>query len=220
MLRLATALAAVTLLSSCCCNKSKEEQQATKFYDDGRAKPIIAIAPIIDTTSFEAPWSISEEFSSILCTNLMSKGTLFLHAENDKTLSSSENPFSSDLSWVKKEFSPNEFVVFLEIVQHELVPVEKTKFYDPTEVSSHLNVAVRIRIIDIRSSSPKIVLQELLTESQYVGRTLIPFNYQQNPWGSAEYISSPMGIAHSSLARQLVERINDYVLLAKSRWHG
>ncbi len=209
----------VALFFSSCSHK-EEQEQLTKYYDDGTARPVITIAPILDTTSFEASWSLSDEISSLIENRLLNKGTLFLNSESDKYLNSSENPFGNDLSWVKKEFYPNEFVVFLEIVQHELEPVEKTKFFDPSEISSNLNIAVRIRIIDIRGTTPKIVLQELLHESQYVSRTLIPFDYDQNPWGSEDYNASPMSIAHVSLVKQLVERINDYVLLAKSRWNG
>jgi hypothetical protein len=219
MFRFAMIASVAALLSSCGSNKTSQDQ-VTKYYDDGRARPIITLAPVIDTASFEAPWSISEEFGSTLSDKLKMTGTLYLNADSEKFLSSSQNPFGSDLSWIRKEFAPNEFVVFLEIVQHEIVPVEKTHYYDPTLHSSHLNVAVRLRIIDIRSSTPKVVLQELIKESQYVGRSLMPFDYNQNPWGTEEYLSSPMGLAHSSISKQLVERINDYILLAKSRWNG
>lgn len=213
------AAVAIAIIFASCSGKVSQDQ-FTKYYDDGRAKPVIAIAPIIDTTSFDSSWSIAEEFSSTLFSKLLSKGTLFLNNENEKYLTTAENPFSNDLSWVKKEFSPNEFVIFLEIVEHNLIPVDRTQTIDSPETSSHLNVAVRIRIVDIRGNTPKIVLQELVRESQYFSRVLIPFDYSKFHWGTEEYNSSPMGEAHANIVKQLVERINDYVLLAKSRWNG
>jgi len=211
------AAVAILALGAIACSNKVSQDQFTKYYDDGRAKPIIAIAPIIDTTSFDSSWSLSEEFSSTLFSKLLGKGTLFLNNENEKFLTTAENPFSNDLAWVKREFSPNEFVIFLEIVEHNLVPVDRTQMVTSPETSSHLNVAIRIRIVDIRGNTPKIVLQELVRESQYFSRVLIPFDYNKFHWGTDEYIASPMGEAHANIVKQLVERINDYVLLAKSR---
>jgi len=207
---------ALALFCVSCRNSSQE--QVSKYYEDGMAKPVIALSPLIDTTSFEIPWSLSEEFSDLVFNRLYHKGSLFLSGHNRDPLSSSENPFGTDISWIKKQFSPNEFVVFLELVEHDMIPV--TKSSDPSENSSNLNLAVRVRIVDIRGTTPKIVLQELIRESYYIGRTLIPFNYSQLPWGTDEYATSPMALAHASLIKNISERINDYILLAKSRWNG
>lgn len=209
----------VLISTSCHNNSSSQDQQySTKYYEDGMAKPVIALAPVIDTTSCEVPWSLSEEFSSLITDRVSNKGTLYLSASEPDFLPSSENPFGSDISWVKKEFSPSEFVVFLELVEHDAVRVKKTN--DPAENACNLNIGVRIRIIDVRGSEPRVVLQELIRESHYVTRSLIPFDYNQSPWGTDEYATSPMGIAHAAVVKAIAERINDYVLLAKSRWHG
>ncbi|MCC6128019.1 MAG: hypothetical protein IT584_02330, partial [Chlamydiae bacterium] len=122
-------------------------------------------------------------------------------------------------SWMKVDFAGQEFVVFMELVQHDIVPASKEKKKDAPsqEMASNLNMAVRIRVVDLRGASPKIVLQEQVKESYYIPRALIPTDYRRTTWGSEDYRSSPMGIAHSQLAQEISARLSDYILLAKSR---
>jgi hypothetical protein len=119
-----------------------------------------------------------------------------------------DNPFGGDLSWMKREFQNEEFVAFLELVEHEFVPVK---------TSNNLNMAVRLRVVDLRPAQPKIVLQETIRDSYFVPNTLIPNDYSVEVWGTDAYKKSPMGIAHSMLVQEIASRISDYVLLAKSR---
>ena len=78
-------------------------------------------------------------------------------------------------------------------------------------------MAVRIRVLDLRGAHPKVVLQELVKSSYYVPKTLLPINYNEVVWGSEEYATTPMGIAHAEIVGEIVSRLSDYILLAKSR---
>lgn len=188
----------------------------SRYHEDGRAKPIVAIAPMIDTTSFDGAWSLSEEFTSMIVNQLSQPGEIFVQKQEDFPFS--ENPFSGgDLTWMKREFQNQEFVVFLELVEHESIPAIKTKKHPALgEVSTNLNMAVRLRVIDLRGS-PKIVLQEMVRDSYFVPKTLLPTDYSVAVWGTGEYAKSPMGIAHMQLVGEISNRISDYILLAKSR---
>ncbi|OGN65082.1 MAG: hypothetical protein A3E80_03715 [Chlamydiae bacterium RIFCSPHIGHO2_12_FULL_49_9] len=195
---------------------ARNNDQMSRFHEDGRAKPVVAVASLIDTTSFDAPWSLSEEFTTSIVGQISQTGTIFVQAQEDCPFT--ENPFGNDLSWMKREFQEHEFVVFMEMVEHEAVPASKAKRnLPPQEVSTNLNMAVRIRVVDLRGSEPKIVLQEMVRESYFVPKTLLPTDYSQVVWGTDEYRKSPMGIAHAQLMQEIVARITDYVLLAKSR---
>jgi hypothetical protein len=208
--------ASLCLLCSCQHTTSPE---FTKFYEDGRAKPVVAIAPIIDTSSFDMSWSLSEELQDMLVDHLAKKGTIYIPEQSNVSLHSSENPFGSDLSWVKREFAPNEFVVFLEVIQHEHVPARAVT--DPLETAStNLNIAARVRIVDIRSGHPKIVLQELIKDSYFFPKNILPVDYSLVSYGTEDFLLTPIGVAHGKFAKLLVERLNDYILLAKSRWNG
>ena len=209
-----------TLLLVSCNNKTKD-QQTQRYHDDGRAKPTVTVVPIIDSSSYEIPWRISDEFTLLVKDRLLKQGDLYLQNNENFHLSNDDNPFSSNLSWVKKSFQPSEFVVFLELVEHEDVPIANT-IKDPSKISEakkaavNLNVAMRLRIIDIRGDSPKIVLQEMIKDSYFISNYMDRTDYNIAHWGTDEYKTSPMGIAHSQFSKHVIERINDYIILSKS----
>lgn len=200
-------------LAALSCGRSGT-QEVSRFHEDGRAKPSVAIAPLLDTTSFDASWSLSEELTEGVTKLVASTGQIFVRSQADSSLS--EHPFGSDLSWMKRDFPGQEFVAFLELVEHEFSPV-KAKGVPAQEASANLNMAVRLRVVDLRSNNPKIVLQEMVRDTYFVPKTLIPTDYAADPWGTESYARSPMGIAHGLLTNELANRISEYILLAKSR---
>lgn len=188
----------------------------TRYHENGMAKPVVAVASMIDTTSFDAPWSLSEELTSTLVQRMVQGNQIYVEAQDEAPFA--ENPFGNDLSWIKREFPTHEFIVFLELVEHELVPAVKSKKnLPPQEISSNLNMAVRIRVIDLRGPSPRIVLQEMVRDSYFVPKTLLPTDYSIVTWGTEGFRKSPMGIAHAQLIQEIANRVSDYILLAKSR---
>ena len=211
-MRFLTFIALCFLAASCGGNNDT----MTRYHEDGRAKPIVAVASMIDTTSFDAPWSISEELTSMVVDRIGKGNQIFIETIEDCPFV--ENPFGNDLSWIKREFPSHEFVVFLELVEHETTPATKTKkTFSPQEISLNLNMAVRIRVLDLRGSTPEIVLQETVRDSYFIPKTLFPTDYRVTTWGTEGYPKSPMGIAHSQLTQEIVHRLSDYILLAKSR---
>ena len=202
------------LAIGCCCRNNDE---VSRYHEDGRAKPIVAVASMIDTTSFDANWSLSEEITSMLVNQISQRNEIYVQTQEEFPFS--ENPFGNvDLSWMKREFLDREFVVFLELVEHEVAPVTKSKKNAPAhELSSNLNMAVRLRVVDLRGATPKIVLQEMVRDSYFIPKTLLPTDYSTVVWGSDDYPVSPMGIAHAQLVQEITNRVSDYILLAKSR---
>lgn len=206
----------IGLISTVAMSCGGGNDTATRYHEDGRAKPVVAVAPLLDTTSFDAAWSLSEELTSMLTRQMSQSHQIFISSQDEFAIA--ENPFGNDLSWIKQEFQSNEFVVFLELVEHEMVPLTKEKTISfPQEVAKSLKMGVRIRVVDLRDASPKIVLQEMIRDSYYIPKTLIPTNYNVVVWGSEEYAKSSMGIAHTHLTQEIANRINEYILLAKSR---
>jgi len=132
MRRFITIFAFVLLFASC---SSKQNQDTTMMYDDGRSKPVVIIAPIIDSTSLDYPWSLSDEFSSYIRNDLSQQGICIAH-KDFQDFSYQQNPFENDLSWVKAAF-PAEFVVFIEFVEHKQNPVYK-RFDNPSEIKNDL----------------------------------------------------------------------------------
>lgn len=195
------------------CHRTQSDEMS-RFHEDGRVKPSVSIASMLDTTSFDASWSISEELTQGVMSQIASSGQIYVHSQEESPFT--ENPFSSDLSWMKREFQGEEFVAFLELVEHEFTPV-RTKGVSLQEAASNLNMAVRIRVVDLRPQMPKVVLQEMVRDSYFVPKTLIPTDYSVDVWGTDGYRKSPMGVAHTGLVQEIAGRIADYILLAKSR---
>lgn len=208
-------LSLMAFLTSCQNNSS---EPLSKYYEDGRARPTVAIVPVVDSTTFDYPWSLSEEFSELLGRKISEKQSLFLPKEGmlECEFSYDQDLFGTDISWMKNSFFPHEFVVLVEFLKHEKIPLMKrnTPVY---ELSSNLEMSVRVRIIDLRKNNPQIILQETIADSYFFSKNLLPVDYQVSTWGSEEYAASPLATAHKQIASEVVERINDYILLAKSR---
>jgi hypothetical protein len=205
----------LAVLAGC---QSKHNQDAATFYDDGRGKPVAIIAPIIDSTSFDYSWSLSDEFTSYIREDLTQKG-VFIPNKDFQDFSYQQNPFENDLAWVKNNFQQSDFVIFIEFVEHKQNPVYK-RFDNPKEIKerSHtLDSLVRIKVVDIRKDQPKIILQESLKNSYFISKHLLQPDYNTYAWGTKEFSTSPVGIAHTQLAKAIAERIGDYLMLAKSR---
>lgn len=204
-------LTAFALLSS--CNRGSNDEMS-RFHEDGRIKPSVAIASMLDTTTFDASWSLSDELTQGVMNQITSTGQVYVHSEQESPFT--QNPFDTDLRWMKREFLSEEFVAFLELVEHEFAPV-KTNGVTSQEASSNLNMSVRLRVVDLRSDTPKIVLQEMIRDSYFIPKTLIPCDYTVEVWGTENYRKTPMGVAHAQLIAEIANRITDYILLAKSR---
>jgi hypothetical protein len=201
------------LLATTACHKNTNDE-ITKYHEDGRAKPIVAIIPVIDSTTYEGLWSLSDEFTTTISNQVAQTNNIYLQSmEYLKSITNNDNPFQEDLSWVKETYTSNEFVAFVELVEHENVPTTK----NVAKSSSNLNMAIRIRIIDLRNIQPKVILQEYVSDSYYISKNIIPTDYKTSGWGTNDYNLSPMGIAHNQLAKKVAQRISDYILLAKSR---
>lgn len=200
-------------LAAVSCNRSQNDEMS-RFHEDGRAKPSVAIASMLDSTSFDVTWSLSEEITQGVMNGIAQSGQIYVHSQQESPFT--ENPFGSDLSWMKREFQGEEFVAFLELVEHEFSPVV-TKGVSLQEASSNLNMAIRLRVVDLRPANPKVVLQEMIRDTYFVPKTLIPTDYSVDTWGTEGYRKSPVGIAHAQLIQEVSSRITDYILLAKSR---
>jgi hypothetical protein len=199
------------LLNSC----AQSGVELTRYHEDGRKKPAVLITQLIDTSSFEAPWSLSEELTDLVSREVGRNRALYITTQPDFFFS--ESPFSNDLSTIAADCSPHEFGVFLELVEHSYTPANSDRHAIPLETALNLNMAVRIRVIDFRQGAPKVILQELVRDTYYIPRTLLPTDYTVEGWGTSDFRKTPMGIAHAQLAQTLATRLSDYILLAKSQ---
>lgn len=215
------AIGLVLALLSTGCNQSRFSQQ-TVYNEQAHSRPVVAIVPLIDSTKNDISWSMSEELTATIFHRLSQRDKLYLVdiekiKTNLKKVPTGINPFGPSLAWTKKAFSKDEFVVFMELIEHDEIPLRHQKTASPEEVSAELNMTVRIRVVDLRGEEPKIILQEMVHDSHHIPKQFTQTNFYQVPWGRESYSISPLGLAHAQLSKEIATRLEEYILLSKSK---
>ncbi len=220
MKRIGMLLALFTLLG---CSSKGNYEHATRFHDDGRAKPIVAFVPVFDRSESKLGWSLSEEFTDSLKNRLMKRNNFYVSTPSDinaaiADLSAENNPFAADTTWIKEAFENHEYVVFTELVEHDIHPKElKGNFLDKITPSSELAMTMRIRVFDLRGTNPEVILQEFVHQNHIIPKPANLTDPNPERWKKITYSVSPMGLAHAQLSKEVVKRIEDYILLSKSK---
>ncbi len=75
-------------------------------------------------------------------------------------------------------------------------------------------MSVRVRVIDLRSAEPQVVLQELIHDAHPIHAQFNQVNFYQVPWKDQSFSISPVGTAHGKFTKELSQRIEDYILIA------
>lgn len=207
------------LLFSGCYKKSSYTTQV-QYHDNGQAKPKVAVIKVIDSSNHQLGWDLSAEFTELFLHQLFSDAKFYLTDDfymiETSQLSNLElSPYSEDINWIKETNNQSEFIVFTEILEHKIV-APKTTSYNPLKNFNVLHLSVRLRVLDIRNDTPKIVLQEVISK-----KYSIPFNfgsYEKGPGKIARntFALSPLGIAHKSFLAEISKEISDYIIIARS----
>ncbi len=200
------------------CKNTSSDQTAEVLVKPALNRPIVAIVPMADCSRTDLKWSVVQELTQTL-QDKFSKHKWFYLSSPQKTetvvkkLTNQHDPFGADIEWVRRSFFGTEFVVFTELVDHR-----ETLFHpqDPSS-SAELKIAVRIRVIDIRGSHPKIVLQEVIEQIQDIPPQFTKQNFSQAAWGTELYAISPLGLANAQLTQEIVSRVEDYILFPGGR---
>ena len=208
----------LVLISSGC---SHRYSTFTRFEDSGKAKPTVAMLPLIDNSSIDLPWDVSEELTSGIRQSLKKSGKLFLAPSDEvENLQLNLEPTAvatADLKSLKK-FAPYEFVTLLELVDHKKIPYErgaiKPVYPADGKIAHVLSLMVRVRVVDIRGEHPKTILLEIVRSNHLIPTTIA--HIKNLSWGENTYNFSPVGLAHARLERDIAGRLEDYILVAKS----
>ncbi|MCI5052191.1 MAG: hypothetical protein MRY21_03520 [Simkaniaceae bacterium] len=203
-------------LLALCLAGCYQNNSAQPFHDDGRAKPRVALLSLYDHSDAQMPWSLSQEFTDEISSKLNYQGHLYLKQNDDlpiplPVIEGDLNPFQ-DHTWLINENTDVEFYVFLELVDHSMQPREAPE----TNPSYDLMMSVRIKVVDVRAPTPRIILQEFVEQTSLVPKQLVNLDYHRYGYGKATFGLSPVGIAHGKLIKKVANRIQDYILLAKT----
>lgn len=191
------------------------------YHDDGTPKPRVALMPIMDSSHSDLPWNLSEELSRSIYYDLMDSGELYVlsPAEIGSPWNKSIDLFSSDLSFTK-DFCNTDFIVVLDLIQHELVPCDASNRGGLSPAECHpynrvLALSTRARVIDIRRQQPRVILYEILKSGYVVAPPYDVINYEQQPYGSRGYETTPCGVVHDRMVQNIVLRLEDVIRSAR-----
>lgn len=211
------------------CSSRHLDKQAIRFHDDGRAKVTVALTPIYDPQNIKLPWSLAEDLTDLIKNRLVSKSKVFMTNAPTKTSDDSavatlvehyDENTSLNIHYenLKVKFPNSEFVVFLELAKHHIYPKQETDtFLDKLTPSHNLDLAMRVRIYDLRAETPKIVLQEIVEQNHLLPKQFAKLDYDGAVWGKKTYSISPMGFAHTQFAKEIALHIENYLILAKTQ---
>jgi hypothetical protein len=222
MSRFILSVSLLALIAGGCDDNNQNNPQAyNQTATEG--KPVVSIVPVVDNTKNDYDWNLSDELSSSLYYRLAQRDKVFVvdapHVRaKTKKLKEGENPFGPDISWIKKAFQGDQFVVFLELVEHEEVyKQDRKKTADVSECSADLNMSMRVRIFDLRGAEPKVVLQEIVHDTHFIPRQFTQANFYQVPWGHESFGISPIGLAHAEFTKEIASRLEDYIVLSAKK---
>jgi hypothetical protein len=207
-------------LALCGCHNDDSTSVSQMYQTPIESQPIVAVVPVIDNTKISCDWNLSDELSSAIYAHLAERDHLRLVSSSKvrlktKPLLEKNNPFDADISWIKKSFREEEFVVFLELVEHEEVLADaRKKKPEPANSSAELRMSLRIRAFDLRGNEPVVVLQELASDAYFIHPQFNQVNFYQVSWKDPTFEMSPMGLAHERFTKEIARRIDDYILLA------
>lgn len=192
------------------------------YHDDGTPKPRVALLPVIDHSNSGLSWSVSEALTESIYYDLMDQGELYVltPAEVGPVWTSRDNIdfFGTDLCFVR-DFCNTDFIVAMELIEHSTVPCHMTDA--PTSTSechpynSMVSLRMRVRVIDIRRPQPRVVLYEIVKSSFIVTPPYDKINYNEVCYGSPTFSTSPYGIAHQRLVKNLTCRLENVLWSAR-----
>jgi hypothetical protein len=168
-------------------------------------------------------WDISHEITNEVVDSMLDRSTLNItplaHYRGAIDQIAGADLFGKDLSFAN-HFASNDFLVLMELVKHDTVPYNKEHFPHITsrrssECHSVLELGVRLRVLDLRSEEPRIVLQEFVECDQLITKRAAQIDYSLLDCESKSYHDTPLALAHQVLAQEIAEKV-EYATL--SHW--
>lgn len=199
-----------------CVGCAKNCKDTTLYQKSGRAKPIVAVMPVINTSNANSySWDISHELTEEIRSRIFDSSRLYLLKEGGsmQTATALNIPDPSALSMEAKEsLGAAEFVVVTELLdQHETPYGLNSDRPFLGEIGSVLALSMRVRVLDVRGETPKVILQEIVNQEHTISRPYLKTDYNKTPWGTEAFDRTPLGLAHGKLVREVVGRVEGYV---------
>jgi hypothetical protein len=209
MLRVLLTLSALLCIAGC----GPRYTDYFPYHDDGRSKPAVALLPVVDATGLSFPWNNAQLVTERIRYDIMDSGELYLlpREEIDACVETFPPPalLLENSEQLALQFPDADFIASLELLRIECTPFQEAE-HTPTCVvieypcTDLMRAYVRIRVIDLRPRSAKLVLQEIVTHSFLLPFEIDPRNCE----------SSPVWKAQHRLADRIVNRLEQVIQCA------
>lgn len=206
MKRLNKILIGTVLLSSFFTVGCTPVYNTAQLYKSGsKTRGITLMLPVTQSTrsiltSSHNQWDLSEEFSCEIARRLGLSSKLYLLNQN--VSSSIAEAFNSPSGKVDHSLAsqifPAEFVIATEILEQSI----------PNNESEPICLSARVRVFDVRKNCINMVYQEIIETKQT--QTGIGLDNVLH-WTHKNFESTPLGLAHSRLIKEMVARVEGYI---------
>ncbi len=156
---------------------------------------------VVSATSFESnsrPTIALKPMEDLVGTPLSSKVAVAFSEAIHKRLSQKQL-----LGFARNTRGIKEFEVTMQLMQQE----------EAVQSPSEMSIGIHLKIVDLRSEKPRIVLQEILRITTLLEKPFYAFG--ESDLQGDQFSVSPLGMAQSKLSRDIATRIEDYILLAQ-----
>lgn len=210
-------LALFTLASTLIVGCRGPYRDTCLYQRTGGTKPIVALLPVLTSSEMEAisdiSWDISQELTEEIRRRFFDSSRLYLlegtgNKQLAKELNNNNLKVLSDLRI--ENVGASQFVVVTELVNEKVTPY-RVGANEIGDAGAQLELDLRLRVIDVREKSPKVVFQELLHHNHFIPRAYLHCDYEKAAWGTETYERTPLGMAHAQLAREVVSRVEIYI---------
>ena len=181
-----------------------------------KKKPVVAIVPILDKANHELPWNVGNEILHGVTSQFKERRTLSVLPEK---VVLQAFPEVSTIDYFTKELAFFEafrnldvdYVVLAELFEHERVPYIRGKiqpiFKANGKVDNVIKMKLRIKVVNLKESSPKVVHFEIVESNHMIQRHEDYLDYSKINWKNEHYLTTGVGISHDRLIKEVRQRI-------------
>lgn len=176
----------------------------------GKSKGIVLMLPVTENFHMREKnkiytWDLKEEFNREISKRFSLSNKIYLLKQS----------VSSKVA--EQFFSPEGFFISNQVI-NQLLPAEfvvATELLDQNELIDDLGngiitASLRVRVYDLRKEEVKLIYQEIMEASQPIVASNVN-DYVRYSWRSKVFDSTPMGLMHNRLMRELVGRVEGYI---------
>lgn len=181
-------------------------------HDDGRPKPKVVFVPVAEVCTPDLPWDVSQELTNKMRYDVMQNGELFLWTHEEvaqQLVRTGQVDFFTNESALAQNFCGADFVVLTEFLEQN--DAGDSNPPDQRGPCREVEIKTRIKVVDIRGGRPRIIQQEIFTNTYLVAFDRDRRKASNSEVGPAAFQRSHMGQAHQQLVGDLVVRIEKVI---------